>query len=338
MQPKSIIAIMAVAVIFLSLTFQTSNSAQEITPTPAPSKTPSEDETSSTETPEATEEINTTQFEPLTQSDLNVLVGNVLRPNGAIWYNDNLYLACTGDSTLYEVDDVSGDTRTYIFGVQNAHAMYIEEIGENEINVWVPDYDSNALLRVNRAGAPQQVATELDNPWGISYLDENQFLVTNIGNDTLVLVNRDGTVTPILDELRSPTGIAVDNDYVYFANNGSARRSIEWLSVEDIVDETIQPIPQTLVSGLQNTTNIVMAEDGYLYFAYALGTRGVVGRIDPELCLDGGCTNDQVEVVVYTELAAPLAGLTISSDMRLFIHTIFRPEIYWLQLDTIMNE
>jgi hypothetical protein len=48
---------------------------------------------------------------------------------------------------------------------------------------------------------------------------------------------------------------------------------------------------------------------------------------------EGGCTNDQVEIVVFTELAAPLAGLTISPDMRLFVHTMFSPDIYWVQLD-----
>jgi hypothetical protein len=44
---------------------------------------------------------------------------------------------------------------------------------------------------------------------------------------------------------------------------------------------------------------------------------GVVGRLDPVTCRDkGGCTHDEVEIVVYTDLASPiadsntLAGLT----------------------------
>jgi hypothetical protein len=90
-----------------------------------------------------------------------------------------------------------------------------------------------------------------------------------------------------------------------------------------------------LVSGLQNTTGLVLGPDGYLYFAYALGTRGVVGRVDPDVCRErGGCSNTDVEIVVFTELAAPLAGLTISPDMRLFVHTMFSPDIYWVQLST----
>ena len=337
MSRQNIVALIIATLMFLVFSLQTNNQAQEITPTPAPSKTPSEEELSLTEIPNETDDIPTeiNEFEPLTQSDLNVLVGNVLRPNGAIWYNENLYLACTGDATLYEVNDTSGDTRTYIFGVQNAHTLYVEEIGEGEIDLWLPDYDSNALLRVNRAVAPQQIATGLNNPWGISYLDENHFLITNIGDDTISLVNRDGTVSTILEELRSPTGIVIDNENTYFANNGSSRRSIEWFETNTIFGESTEISPQTLVSGLQNTTNLVLAEDGFLYFAYALGTRGVVGRVNPQFCIDnGGCSNDQIEVIVYTELAAPLAGLTISDDMRLFIHTIFRPEIYWLQLDS----
>src|SRR5690606_11678235 len=115
---------------------------------------------------------------------------------------------------------------------------------------------------------------------------------------------------------------------------GSARRAIEWISKQEVF-ENAESTSETrpLVTGLQNTTSMVMAPDGYLYFAYALGTRGVVGRIDPQTCLgEGGCTNDQVEIVVFTELVAPLAGLTISPDMRLFVHTIFSPDIYWVQL------
>jgi hypothetical protein len=77
----------------------------------------------------------------------------------------------------------------------------------------------------------------------------------------------------------------------------------------------------------------VLGPDGYLYFAYSLGTRGVIGRVDPEVCRENnGCNIDRVEIVLYTELAAPLAGLAISPDMRLYVHTIFRPEIYWVQL------
>ena len=86
--------------------------------------------------------------------------------------------------------------------------------------------------------------------------------------------------------------------------------------------------------GLQNVSNIVYAPDGHLYFAYAIGTRGVVGRVEPGECAEnGGCDNDQVELVLYTDLSAPLAGLTISDDMRLFVHTLFRPEIYWAKIE-----
>jgi hypothetical protein len=87
------------------------------------------------------------------------------------------------------------------------------------------------------------------------------------------------------------------------------------------------------VSGLQNTTGLQLASDGYLYFAYSLGTRGIVGRVDPLVCMEnGGCTNEQVEIVVYTELQAPLAGLTITPDMRLFVHTMFSPDLYWARI------
>ncbi|NJR12526.1 hypothetical protein HC776_01170 [bacterium] len=58
----------------------------------------------------------------------------------------------------------------------------------------------------------------------------------------------------------------------------------------------------------------------------------MVGRIWPQDCQEEGCTNEQVEIVVYTEMEAPLSGLTISPDLTLFIHTIYRPEIYQVDL------
>jgi hypothetical protein len=88
-----------------------------------------------------------------------------------------------------------------------------------------------------------------------------------------------------------------------------------------------------LVSGLQNPTNLVIGPDRWLYIAYSLGTRGIVGRVNPDICREkGGCTNLDVEIVLWSELAAPLAGLVITPDMRLFVHTMFGAEIYWVQL------
>ena len=298
---------------------------------PSPTKTPDVDTTQEVEIDSSEEPDTLTFVEPLTQSDLTVLSGNVQRPNGFGWFGDNIYAVCNGDWTLYEIDDTSGSTRTYIYGVRNGHTLFIEGTGEVINNLWIPDYDLNALLQVNPARAPVEIVNNLEGPWGIAYYDEEHFLITNLVGNSISKISRDGLVEEIVTELRSPTGIVYDEDIVYFANNASARRSVEWFSLDDETDDiVIQP----LVSGLQNTTNLVQGPDDLLYFAYALGTRGVVGRVDPEVCIEnGGCSNDQVEIVLYTELAAPLAGLTISPDMRLFIHTIFRPEIYWVQLD-----
>ncbi len=310
----------------------------EITPTPAPSKTPTlQTETANLEVTEVEQEINTSTrtrlTRPYTQADLNVLSGNVQRPNGAVWHDDKLYMVCNGDWTLYEIQDTSGQTRTYIYGIRNSHTLYAEDVTETSLDLWIPDYDTNSLMRVNQQRAPQSIATNLQGPWGIAYVDEQHFLVTNLTGNNIVLINRDGDVRELLGEMRSPTGIVVEGEFVYVANNGSARRSIEWINKAELIEGEI-PSPQPLATGLQNTTGLVMGSDGYLYFTYALGTRGVVGRLDPEVCRgEEGCSNDQIEIVLYTDLAAPLAGLTISPDMRLYVHTIFRPEIYWVSLE-----
>jgi hypothetical protein len=267
---------------------------------------------------------------------LSVLTGNVQRPNGLTWFDNKLYTVCNGDFTVYEIDATSGATRTYIFGVKNAHTVYAENDDSGELTLWIPDFQSNTLVRLTRAGL-RTVASNLNGPWGITYLDNDEFLVTNLFNNNVIRVNREGQAVEALTELRSPTGIVADEDSIYIANTGSARRAIEWFSVDDLTGErssSAENVGKPLVTGLQNTTGMTLAADGKLYFAYSLGTRGVVGRVDPEVCKENGCTNEQVEIVLYTDLAAPLAGLSISDDMRIFVHTMFSPDIYWAQIET----
>ncbi|NDJ84485.1 MAG: hypothetical protein GYB66_01235, partial [Chloroflexi bacterium] len=273
----------------------------------------------------------------LLQTDLQVISGNVQRPNGIYWYEDFLYTGCAGDFTLYRIDDTTGATTTYISGVQNAHTLYVEEGPV----IWVPDFQRNALVRIDTSNSPARVdiATELGSPWGLVTYDADSFLVTQLRSDDIMHITRDGEVQVVAEGLRNPTGIALDGDYVYVANNGSARRAIEWFELDMETIETDGPLQdeevQPLVSGLQNTTNLVIGPDGLLYFAYSLGTRGIVGRIDPVMCREmGGCTNADVEIVLWSELAAPLAGLAITPDMRMFVHTMFGAEIYWAQLPT----
>jgi glucose/arabinose dehydrogenase len=332
---RRVIFIVASFTVFIVILVQTAM-AQSTTPTPAPSKTPTLAPTATpeavleTETPESLPETNL-GLESFVQADLTVLTGNVQRPNGIVWLDGRLYISCTGDWSVYDVEAETGSTELYIFGLRNAHAMYAENDLNGELNLWAPDFERNVLVLITRNGFGT-ITTQLNGPWGIAYVDQDTFLVSNLLDDNIVRVTRDGVVTEFLSGLRSPTGIAIGGDYIYVANNGSARRGIEWTTNNP--ETNVASPAETLVSGLQNTTDLVMGSDGYLYFAYSLGTRGVVGRVDPEQCREnGGCTNDQVEIVVYSDLAAPLAGLAISPDMRLFVHTIYRPEIYWVQLD-----
>lgn len=288
-----------------------------------------------------TSEINT-----LTQSDLSTITGNVQRPNAVAISGTKLYIACSGDWTIYEIDLTTKTTVTYIYGVRNSHTLLVDDSNENEITIYAPDFVQNSLLRVNPVRSPETVATNLEGPWGIASLNRDIFLITSSDGDQIVAVNKAGTVVPLVTGLRSPTGIAVKNDRAYFANSGSARRAVEWVDLSELEIDTLmdltQPlpseaelVPQPLVTGLQNVTSVVMGPDNLLYFAYSLGTRGVVGRVDPEDCIEEGCTNDEVEIVLYTELTAPLAGLTISPEMMLYTHTMFRPEIYEADLNDL---
>lgn len=300
-----------------------------ITPSPAPTKTstPIAEQDSNTEPLLSTPEITQKTF---TQEDLSVITGNVQRPNGIAWLNDILYVSCSGDWTIYAIEAETGTTETYIYGVRNAHNLIAQEIDGATV-LWAIDFDTNNLFKVEQTRSPQVVARELNRPWGITIFDENHFLITSLTGNSILKISQDGEVSTIIDELRSPTGIYADGNTIYFANSGSNRRGIEWIEIDEENNEGLEAQP--LVSGIQNATNVTMGADEQLYFAYSLGTRGVVGRVDPDECREkGGCSNDEVEIILYTDLTAPLAGLTISPDMRLFVHTMFRPEIYWVQL------
>lgn len=321
----------AVIVSILIFTLTSNLFAQEIinTPTSAPTKT-STPEPTIEETPETTDSVIVKELDnPFTQSDLQLLVGNVQRPNGITWHDGELYTVCNGDWTLYRINDTTGDTITFVFGVKNGNSL-IAENTESGFDLWIPDSDSDSLWKVDQnRSAPLSVYNQLITPWGITRESDNSFLITNSKGNSIVKVLENGASESVLTGLRSPTGIVKDENYVYFANGGSARRGIEWF---EITEDNTYTEPQSLISGLQNTTNVIIGADGLLYFGYALGTRGIVGRINPDNCRDGGCTNEDVEIVIFSDIPAPIAGLTLSDDMRLFLHSRYRPEIYWVQL------
>lgn len=267
---------------------------------------------------------------PFLQSDLELIVGNVQRPNGLVWFEDTLYTVCNGDWTIYKIDDRSGETVTFVFGVRNGNSL-IAESTEAGFDLFVPDPDTGTLWKVDQGrAAPVSVSSELPAPWGIARLIDDSFLVTDTSANAIYAVSAAGEQETIHSELRAPTGIVRDAEIVYFANGGSARRGIEFFQ---LADDGSQSEIKSLVSGLQNTTNIVMGADGFLYFSYALGTRGVVGRVEPSQCHESGCSNQDVEMVVFSDIPAPLA-IALSDDLRLFLHSRYRPEIYWVQLPT----
>jgi len=319
---------LAMSIFAASAVFSALVSSQS--PTPAPTKTPAPTPTRISQRPSPfSPTVIARPIQPFNQGDLSVLVGNVQRPNGIVWFNGKLYTACNGDWTLYEVDAITGTTQAFIFGVKNAHMLYAEPTDQG-FNLWIPDFDSNRFIRLDQSRtAPVEIAGNLATPWGIAPLGES-FLVSSVRGNELLKISRSGDVESVLKDLRAPAGIVVDGDRVYWTNNGSARRAIEWIPASEL--GSVEARPRALVSGLQNASGLFLAEDGYLYFTYALGTRGVVGRVNPADCVENACSNEQVEIVVYTELQAPLAGLAISPDMRLYVHTIFRPEIYWVDL------
>ena len=261
---------------------------------------------------------------PYLQGDLTLLVGNVQRPNGLVYHDGSLFTVCNGDWTIYKVDAETGESISFVFGVHNGNSL-IAESTDSGFDLFVPDPETGTLWQLDqRRQSPVKVADELAAPWGVTRLDDETLLISDTRKNAILAVDSEGGTMTLLDGLRAPTGITHQDGSLFIANGGSARRGIE---VYDIESEALSP----LVSGAQNISNIALGADGLLYFAYALGTRGVVGRIDPTLCLDEGCGGDDIEPVVFSDVPAPLA-ITLSDDMRLFLHSRYRPEIYRVQL------
>ena len=312
---------MKIYILFVFLLLTTPILAQDATTTEG------QTEPVSTAEPEV---ILTPLLSPYLQDDLHLFVGNVQRPNGILWFQDNIYTVCNGDWTIYKIDDETGDTITFVFGVRNGNSLIAQRTGIG-FDIWIPDPDNATIWKVDQSrAAPLRFSASVEAPWGIIRLADGRFLVTDTSTNSIFEISASGATSLVHAELRSPTGLASDGEHVFFANGGSARRGIEYFELQaDGEYSDVMP----LVSGLQNTTNILLGSDGYLYFSYALGTRGVVGRVHPAQCLEDGCSNDDVEMVVFSDNPAPLA-ITMSDDLRLFLHSRFRPEIYWVQLPT----
>lgn len=266
---------------------------------------------------------------PFTQADLREFTGNVSRPNGMVWLNDEIFVVCAGDQTVYKLYGTSGATDTYIYGVMDAHTIYAEQQANGAVDLWVPDYKAGSLLRVTPTDV-EVIASDMFGPWGIVFLTRTTFLVSNRLNGMVELVTRSGERVPYLEGLALPTGLAHDTRFLYVANSGDPDRAVEWYPLQMTPDD--QTVGEhTLISGLDRVMSIQVGPDGYLYFAYEKDELGVIGRIDPEQCrTNGGCTAEEVEPVVLTEMPAPLAGLTFAPDGRLFFHERYGTSLYWV--------
>ncbi len=265
---------------------------------------------------------------PLLQGELRLIIGNVQRPNGIVWHDGALFTVCNGDWTIYKIDADTQETVTFVFGVRDGNTLLAEPT-EAGFDLFIPDAESGALWRVDqKREAPDSLIADLEAPWGIARLDESRLLISEIRSNRILEVDHTGSARTAQESLRAPTGIATADERVYFANGGSARRGIEYFEIED--DGGYGPV-KPLVAGLQNAADLVLGGDGMLYFSYAFGARGVIGRVDPAMCHEAGCSSQDVEMVVLSDLPAPLA-IAMSDDMRLFLHSRYRPEIYWAQL------
>ena len=136
---------------------------------------------------------------PFLQSDLTLLMGNVQRPNGLVYFDGSLFTICSGDWTIYKVDAETGDSISFVFGVQNGNSL-IAESTEAGFDLFVPDPDSGALWQLDqRRQAPVKVAEELAAPWGITRLGDDVLLVSDTRANAVFAINGDGEQTKLVE-------------------------------------------------------------------------------------------------------------------------------------------
>ncbi len=269
----------------------------------------------------------------LSAEDLTALEPDVQRPNGLTVIDEKIYVACTGDGTLYEVEASSGRTLAYVYGVVDAHTLYAEPVEEGP-SLWIPDYGEGSLKHIADHNV-ETVAEGLEGPWGIAPVEDRGFLVTSQDAGRLSLIGRDGEQTVLLDGLEEPTGVvlAEASGWVYVANTADLDRTVEGYRLETLLEVGSSAEASLVIRGLERPTGLALDADGQLYVAYEAGGQGRVARVDPGACRDrGGCEADEVTLMVNTELPAPLAGLTLSGDGRMFLHTAYDGQVYWAQI------
>jgi len=226
------IALVAVSMMSVVLVLGLRPAVAQDDPTPSPLATvePADDDPLATVEPVEDDPLATAapqDHEPLTQADLASFTGGVARPNGMVWLDEMLYVVCAGDGTVYKLYGTSGETDTYIYGVQDAHSIYAEQSRLGIVSLWVPDYEAGALLHVT-AVSVDEIATGLAGPWGIAPIGSSVFLVSNELAGTVEIVSRDGERRTFVEDLDRPTGLAYSDGTVYVANSGDPDRAIEW--------------------------------------------------------------------------------------------------------------
>ena len=159
------------------------------------------------------------------------------RPNGIAWFNNKLYTACTGDGTVYEIDDTTGaDARLHLRHSRMRKRSTSKQDAQNNLTLWVPDYQANTLTKVTRSGV-ETVARNLHGPWGIAYVDEQHFLLTNLLEQYASTCSAAmGTIRFCWKTWRRRWGLFMMIETLYVANYGSTRRSIEWYRFDAVLN------------------------------------------------------------------------------------------------------
>jgi len=178
------------------------------------------------------------------------------------------------------------------------------------------------------------VARDLHGPWGLAYVDEEHFLLTNLLSNTVNLLSRDGDNQVLLDGLSAPMGLVHDEETVYVANYGSTRRSIEWYDYDAVLDGSADARRSRSCAGqrLAERDRLAAWQRRQALLCLRASNRGMIGRVDPQIC---GRTAVAVTINRDRALQRPrgaAGGLNAHAGHAAVRHTMFQTDLYWADI------
>ena len=166
-----------------------------------------------------------------------------------------LFAACAGDGTVMRLtlgNEVTG--YTYASGFSMPAGIAFDDAG----NMYVTNYGSNSISKMDLDRSITTFASGLDKPMGIVFTGPaggKAFKVVNSGNGTIAVIDLLGVVYPFVSNLEAPKYLISDSVYNLYLTSGN--------TIIEVLSPSGYSI--TYATGLSNAYGLVRDPSGYIY-------------------------------------------------------------------------